>query len=350
MKRRLLFPLAAGAVVVALVPVALLRDNHSSASDSPAPSASARSTATVTKRDISQTLDVDGTLAYGAETQLAFGRQGTITGLTPVGTTVDRGGELAEIDGLPVVLLFGDRPMWRDLQEGVTDGPDVEQLEANLIALGYGSTVALGPDQTWTTETTDAVKRWQHALGVDESGVVTQAAVVFQPGAVRIAEHLAEPGGSAGGPVLKVTSPTKQIAVSLSVKRRSLVSVGQPVRIQLPDGTMTDGTITTVGAVAHEGQQGSDPTVDVAVALKDPSVAGSLEEAPVTVKITTTSAQGVLAVPVGALLALTEGGYAVERVNADGTTTLVGVQLGPFADGWVQVTGVKEADKVVTPK
>src|SRR5262249_14539837 len=159
--------------------------------------------------------DVDGTLAYGAETQLAFGRQGTITGLAPVGTTVDRGGELAEIDGVPVVLLFGGRPMWRDLQGGVTHGPDVQQLPEELIALGYGTKSALGPDETWTAETTDAVKRWQHALGVDESGVVSQSAAVFQPGAVRIAEHLTEPGGNAGGPVLKVTSPAKQIAVSL---------------------------------------------------------------------------------------------------------------------------------------
>jgi hypothetical protein len=349
-KRRLVLPLAAGAVVVALVPVAFLRDSSSSAGDSSSRPPSVHGTATVTKRDISQTLDADGTLAYGTETDLAFGRPGTITALPAVGTTVDRGGELAEIDGGPVVLLFGDRPMWRDLQEGVSDGPDVEQLEANLIALGYGTEAALGPNQTWTDATTAAVKRWQHALEVDESGVVTQGAVVFKPAAVRIAEHATEPGGNASGPVLKVTSPTKQIAVSLSVKRRSLVSVGQAVRIQLPDGTMTDGTITAVGAVAHEGQQGSDPTVDVTVALNDASVAGSLEEAPVTVKITTTSAQGVLAVPVSALLALTEGGYAVERVNADGTTTLVGVQLGPFADGWVQVSGVNEGDKVVTPR
>ena len=37
--------------------------------------------------------------------------------------------------------------------------------------------------------------------------------------------------------------------------------------------------------------------------------------APVTVRLVRSSAQGVLAVPVSALLALAEGGYALERVG-----------------------------------
>ena len=352
MSRRRLLSLAAGAALVVLVPAALIqRAGHSSATNGSAPTASGRGSAKVTKRDIAQTLDLDGTLGYGAESELSLNHPGTITALPPVGTTIDRGGVLGEVDGVPVVLLFGDRPMWRDLQDGVADGPDIEQLEANLIALGYGTEAALGPNETWTAATTAAVKRWQRALGVDETGVVTQGAVVFRAGAVRIAEHVAEPGGNAGGPALKVTSPTKQIAVSLSIKRRSLVAAGQAVRVQLPDGTLVDGTITAVGSVAHQGQQGSDPSIDVTVALNDPSVAGSLDEAPVTVKVTTTSAKDVLAVPVSALVALTEGGYAVERINADGSTALIGVQVGPFADGWVQVTGqVTAGDAVVTPR
>jgi hypothetical protein len=59
----------------------------------------------------------------------------------------------------------------------------------------------------------------------------------------------------------------------------------------------------------------------------------------------------VLTVPVDALLALREGGYAVELADAGGDTHLSGVELGLFADGRVQVEGdVEEGDQVVVPR
>ena len=66
--------------------------------------------------------------------------------------------------------------------------------------------------------------------------------------------------------------------------------------------------------------------------------------------ITTEVRRGVLAVPVGALLALAEGGYAVE-VDRDGRRELVGVDTGLFADGQVEVAGqgLKAGDRVVVP-
>ena len=59
----------------------------------------------------------------------------------------------------------------------------------------------------------------------------------------------------------------------------------------------------------------------------------------------------VLAVPVSALLALSEGGYAVEIDDGAGGTALVGVEAGMYADGWVEVTSAQlEAGmRVVTP-
>jgi multidrug efflux system membrane fusion protein len=46
----------------------------------------------------------------------------------------------------------------------------------------------------------------------------------------------------------------------------------------------------------------------------------------------------VLAVPVGALLALAEGGYGLEVVRG-GTSAVVAVDTGMFADGKVEVSG-----------
>ena len=77
---------------------------------------------------------------------------------------------------------------------------------------------------------------------------------------------------------------------------------------------------------------------------------GRLDQAPVGASITTEVREGVLAVPVNALLALAEGGYAVE-VERDGRRQLVGVETGLFADGQVEVEGegLRAGDRVVVP-
>jgi multidrug efflux pump subunit AcrA (membrane-fusion protein) len=88
------------------------------------------------------------------------------------------------------------------------------------------------------------------------------------------------------------------------------------------------------------------------VKLTDPKAAGSLDQAPVTVNITTASASNALVVPVGALLAQPSGGYAVEVVGAGSTRHLVPVTVGLFDDftGVVQVTGnLTPGERVVVP-
>ena len=88
--------------------------------------------------------------------------------------------------------------------------------------------------------------------------------------------------------------------------------------------------------------QGPTTTIPVQVTLTDPQAAGTLDQAPVTVNITTASSRGpVLAVPVTALVAQSPGGYAVEVVGPGNTRRWVPVTAGIFddADGLVQVTG-----------
>jgi hypothetical protein len=213
-------------------------------------------------------------------------------------------------------------------------------------------------DQEWTSATTDALEEWQEALGLEETGRLAPGAVAVQPGAVRVAAHVAELGGQAGGPILEVAGTTRQVTVDLEATRQGMVAVGQTVDVELPDGTVVPGTVAAVGTVA-ETPEGSEndptadttPTIEVTVSLDDPAAAGALDQAPVTVSVVTSAAQGVTAVPVDALLALAEGGYAVERPVAGGGTELVPVEIGAFADGWVQVTGdLAEGDDVVVPE
>ncbi len=90
---------------------------------------------------------------------------------------------------------------------------------------------------------------------------------------------------------------------------------------------------------------------EVTISLDDPAVASGLDEAPVDVLVVTDSAIGVLAVPVTALVVLAEGGYAVEVDAGGGATRLVGVEVGFFADGLVEISGADlvAGDRVVVP-
>jgi uncharacterized protein (DUF2141 family) len=86
-----------------------------------------------------------------------------------------------------------------------------------------------------------------------------------------------------------------------------------------------------------------------------PSSVDSFVEIPVTLRVVSANVPDATVVPVSALVALKEGGYAVEEVtgtNADGTsqTKLVGVTTGLFTNGFVQVEGDLKADTdVVVP-
>jgi multidrug efflux pump subunit AcrA (membrane-fusion protein) len=88
----------------------------------------------------------------------------------------------------------------------------------------------------------------------------------------------------------------------------------------------------------------------VQVRLTDPAAAGSLDQAPVTVNITTATARDALAVPVTALLARSPSGYVVEIAGPGNTRRYVPVTPGIFDDnsGLVQVTGaLRPGERVV---
>jgi hypothetical protein len=357
--RRRRAAVATGGVVALLAAgVIAWRAGDDGEPSTPSGATSSTTTAEVAVRDLEERTEIDGTLGYGESSELALSTQGTVTWLPAEGTVIDRGQPVAEVDDRAVPLLFGDRPLWRELGTGVEDGPDVELLEANLVALGVVTADELTVDQEWTSATTEALEDWQDALGVEETGRLGPGDVAVQPGPIRVASHVGELGGQAGGPILEVAGTTRQVTVDLEATRQGMIAVGQAVDVELPDGTVVPGTVAAVGTVAvtPEGAENDPmadqtPTIEVTISLDDPASAGTLDQAPVTVSVVTSAAQGVLAVPVDALLALAEGGYAVERPVAGGGTDLVAVELGAFADGWVQVTGdLAEGDDVVVPE
>jgi Putative peptidoglycan binding domain/HlyD family secretion protein len=349
---------AGGVVAAAAVGIgAVVWRGGDEGSDAPESETVATATAEVTVRDLQERADLDGTLGYGETSELSLAAQGTITWLPAEGAVVQQGQSVAEVDDRVIPLLYGGRPLWRELGPGVDDGVDVELVERNLVELGVVTADGLTVDQEWTSATTDAVEEWQEAIGLEETGRIGLGDVVVRPGAVRVTGHLAEVGGQPGGPVLEVGGTTRQVTIDLDATQQSLVAVDQAVDIELPDGSTTTGKVSEIGTVAEAPEGAGDdpaadvtPTIEVTITLDDPAAAGTLDQAPVVVSVVTSAAQGVTAVPVDALLALAEGGYAVEKAGADGASELVAVEVGAFADGWVEVTGdLAEGDDVVVP-
>jgi len=316
--------------------------------------ASPSATQPVVREDVSSTTPVTATLGY-AESYTVTGRGGgALTWLPSAGQVIAQGQALYRVDnGSPVVLLYGAVPAWRMLDEGLT-GPDVTQLNHDLVALGYADSSdisALGWDY-FSWETAYGVHQLESALGVSSPpGSLPLGSVVFEPEAIRITNVLGSLGGPGAGPVLAATSDRHVVTIPLSTAQETGVAVGNAVTITLPDGISTPGTVSSVGTVASG--PASNATIQVTVKLTRTSAAGTLDQAPVTVYITTASSPGpVLAVPVGALLAQSSGRYSVEVAGAGDTRRLVPVTVGIFDDnsGVVQVTGaLTPGERVVVP-
>ncbi len=140
----------------------------------------------VQRRDLVATDTETGTLGY-ADPQTVYNRlSGTITSLPAVGQVFRPGQTLYEVDDTPVVLFDGSTPAWRDLASGVSDGPDVYELNRDLADLGFDPYRQLALDDVWQPATTDAVRRWQAALGRSQTGTIPLGQIVFLPGAQRI--------------------------------------------------------------------------------------------------------------------------------------------------------------------
>lgn len=327
-----------------------VRSHHSSGRSA---GAQPPQTYTVTRRDITATTSENATLGYAGSYKVTGKGTGTLTWLPSAGQVIRQGRVLYRVDnGTPVVLLYGDVPAWRNMAEGTT-GKDVTYLNHDLVDLGYAKSSnisALGWDY-YSWETRYAVENMEKALGVSSpSGLLPLGSVVFEPQALRVSQVIASPGNPAAGPILAATSDRHVVTIALSTSMESQVKAGDSVSVTLPDGSITPGVITSVGTVASGSSNSA--TVTVNVKLKKPSAAGSLDQAPVTVNITTGSASNVLVVQVGALLAQPSGGYAVEVVGAGNTRRRVPVKIGLFDDsaGLVQVTGsLTPGERVVVP-
>jgi multidrug efflux system membrane fusion protein len=296
-------------------------------------------TAQVIRQTMLDTDEVSGNLGYGAKTVLAGRIAGVITTVPLPGDVVGRGRPIYRVDNAPVVLMYGDVAAYRTLGPGVT-GADVRQLEGNLKALGYGGFTV---DDTYTATTATAVRRWQKATGLAQTGRVEQGRVLFAPGVIRVDSVTAGVNQSTGDgqEVLQYTGTGRQVTARVEVAKQRLARKGAQVRVRLPDGGTVAGRVDRVYTVIEQPADATsqpETWIETLISLGDPAAAAGVEVAVVTVVFTATEREGVLSVPVAALVALAEGGYGVEVVEGS-ATRYIRVQTGLFANGRVEVTG-----------
>ncbi len=317
----------------------------------------ATTTAPVVRTDIARTQSVSGTITYGAALPvIALGEPGVVTWLPAEGTVVNRGERLYGINGRPTLLFTGTVPAFRSMTIG-TYGTDVEQLEQNVLALGFANSSNLIADGHFTSADAAAVRRWQRALGVAQTGVVDLGTVLFAPNPMRIAALQLTLGAQAGpGAVILTTSPTDvHVNVPLDTSYIAFVHATDPVRVTLPDlSTSVGGHIVSIAPnaiVASAPNQPSRPTIAVRVDVDDPTKLRAYDQAPVQVAITIQVHRNVLAVPVLALLAEPGETYAVRTVHGS-TRTLVTVVPGLQAsNGLIEVASpsLSEGELVEVP-
>ncbi len=263
---------------------------------------------------------------------------GTVTDAPDVGDILGHTDRLFVLEGNPVTLFVTDVPFYRTLSTG-SIGADVQVLEETLTSLGFDANGGLVVDDTFDDATREALVAWQGSIGAPLDGVLNIGEVMVTENPIRIAATHISVGSNVqpGTAIFTPSTSTSVVSVRLSASDQDLVVIGDSVIVVMPNGDREPASVTSVGTIAIRSQE-FGTYFEVEVTLDRQGAATGLDEAPVDVEIVEDRAENVLAVPVAALLALAEGGYAVEIDAGSGGTTLVRVETGMYAGGSVEIT------------
>ena len=318
-------------------------------------------TATVTRGDLVGETTVQGSLHYADSYTLKSAFEGVVTALPTPGTTLTQGSHVYTVAGNNTYLLHGATPAWRSFEEGMSDGEDVLQLETALAQLGYFEAT---PNAHFDWNTIAAIKKWQKALTLPQNGTLPLGTVLFAPEDLRIGALKARVGDSATmeTELFTASSSRQVISANLKLSDQALGVVGNSVTVRLPgSATTTTGTITSVEPPREKAtEEGSKDTskeankeriIPITVTPDEPSALEGLQEASVSLGLTSETRKGVLSVPLGALIALSADQFGLEVVDEKGEIRRVPVTVGLFAGDRVEVSGdeIAEGQRVVVP-
>src|SRR5579875_2061167 len=253
-------------VAVAVV-VAILVSNHATPAHNTDAGTTATGAATVQRRNLVATDTESGTLSY-ANSQTVYNRlSGTITWVPKVGQVIRPGHTLFEVDNKPVLLMDGSTPAYRDLSSSDVKGPDVYELNENLVDLGYDPD-GIVVDDEWQAATTAGIDRMQYDLGETQTGKLTLGQVVFLP----------------GPQMIQTVTATVGSAASYTPAVGSLGSEFVDYPSSTPHAAGTTGTDTSATGTSSTGTTGTTTTGTTPPAAPNPGTT--------TTGTTTTSATG----------------------------------------------------------
>lgn len=347
-RKKLVISAVSLVVVVFLGGGAFAVIRHGESKAAVAPAAAAVTTIAVAKTDLTDTQSFTGTLGFGTPQSLKGAGQGVVTKLPLTGDVAERGKPLYSVNDVPVPVFFGATPMFRKLDNPDLQGSDIAMVADNLAKLGYSvGTRAKDPGKAaFTPALVAALKKWQKHAGLDDTGTLDVGQIVVVAGAVRVNSVSAQLGDPAAGPLMTVTPTEKVVTIPVAPTDVGSIKTGAAVTIVRPDNKNVPGKVASIGTTVDGGPDSggtgssgggaqNPPKVSIIVAPDDESQVSDLDSASVQVQVTTQTHAGVLAVPVGALVALREGGYAVQLPNG----TLKAVQTGMFSKDLVEISG-----------
>ncbi|MEA2197280.1 MAG: hypothetical protein QOJ25_1331 [Solirubrobacteraceae bacterium] len=220
---------AAGTIVVVAVVIGIVVSaGDPAASKGQNSNAASSGSTTVQRRNLVETDTESGTLGY-ANAQTVFNRlSGTVTFLPKVGQVVSPGGTLYQVNGYPVILFNGSYPAYRNLSSSDSNGRDIEELNADLRAMGFDPYDAITVDNAWQDGTTAAVDRFQASIGQTETGKLTLGQIVFLPGSQLINAVDTTIGSTGGSAAAGSGSPSSGASYSPPARTPERVSYDSP--------------------------------------------------------------------------------------------------------------------------
>jgi hypothetical protein len=226
-------------LAVAAVVVVIVVSNNKPSTGGSVAGTTATGAATVQRRNLVATDTESGTLSY-AGSQTVYNRlSGTITWVPAVGRVIHAGQTLFDVDNKPVMLMDGATPAYRELSSTDVSGPDVYELNKNLVDLGYDPD-GIVVDDEWQDATTAGIDELQYRLGATETGSLTLGQVVFLPGPQMVQTVDTTVGSTAAS-----YTPTE--------------SASQPLFVDYSKDATTTGTDTT-GTTGTTSTGGTDTT------------------------------------------------------------------------------------------
>ena len=286
--------------------------------------------------------------------------------------------------------LIEEQKRIREMEEGegsVVDGAEALAIENAQKAYDDAlKSYNEGVDPTEALAIENAQKAYDDALksyneGVDQESELAKAkeeldelklsakSETFSPTnayasktAIIVGSYISDVGSAVtlNSPLYNISSIGIEVVFQVDATDQETVSLGDSVEIELPTDERVPTVITFIDQVVTQTQAGE--FIEVTLEVLNPEEIEAYDQAPVKVFVTTEISENVLYVPVNALLALAEGGYALEVYDGEldtGTfegesgvdTSYVAVEIGVFTDGFVEVKGnISEGQIVVVPR